>query len=766
MKAGYVPDPFGHISQLPQILRGFGIDSFIFTRGMVEKGRELGTEFVWVAPDEESSVLAIHQAEGYCNASLLGYPVQWGDASQHKFDMGMALKQVTEQIEKLGPKSNSSYLLLNNGCDHIEAQPEIPDIVRYANRKLKNVKLVHGSFLDYVRYLKAENLKLGKYRGELRSPWRYAVLAGTLSSRMYLKQANDTVQTLLEKWVEPVSTFAWVAAKEDYPDRLIRQAWKYLIQNHPHDDICGCSTDQVHREDMHRFEQARQMGEALMEQALEGIAEKVDARVEEGVTPFIVFNALAWERCDLFEIELNLPLPAVKNFVIRDNSGKKIPYQIRGRRSVTNWVRDKFIDFECVSLALHDRIPPLGYKRYLLEEGKPVSFSSELRIGKRWVENSLINLQIKSDGTLKITEKKDSSVYESCLMFQDTEDGGDEYNYSPIVNTETHTSKGGRAKITLVEKGPILATYRIELDMVLPKSLAVDRKRRSGQKVSCPLTSFVTVYEKSPRIDVRTEFENKVKDHRLRVLFQADIKTDSSFAESSFSVEKRPITPPSGEELVEKVLTHPQKSYVFLNDGKRGIAIVNRGLPEYGIIQGKKGNTIAITLLRAVGWLSRGDLLTRSGGAGVEFPSPEAQCQGRYTFHYSIIPHSGRWGKAGIQRIAYEHNVPLKGKVISVKKGTLPSELSFLSIEPANLMVTCLKKAEDGNAVILRFFNTTAKKVRGRIRCLREIRKAVLTNLEEKPRGGLRRLEVTNGNEINLEVNGNKIVTVKLYLSR
>ncbi len=99
----------------------------------------------------------------------------------------------------------------------------------------------------------------------------------------------------------------------------------------------------------------------------------------------------------------------------------------------------------------------------------------------------------------------------------------------------------------------------------------------------------------------------------MRVLFQIDIETDFSFADGHFTVEKRPIDPPSSEELVEKISTHPQKSYVFLNDGRRGVAIVNRGLPEYEIIRSQKGNTIAITLLRAVGWLSRDDCLEKGG---------------------------------------------------------------------------------------------------------------------------------------------------------
>ncbi len=77
--------------------------------------------------------------------------------------------------------------------------------------------------------------------------------------------------------------------------------------------------------------------------------------------------------------------------------------------------------------------------------------------------------------------------------------------------------------------------------------------------------------------------------------------------------------------------------------------------------------------------------------------------------------------------------------------------------------MTALKKAEEGNAVIARFFNTTSQKVRGRIKCLRKIRKAILTDLKEEPISS-KPLKVTNRNEINLEVKGNKIVTLKLYL--
>ncbi len=138
VKIGYVPDGFGHIAQLPQILAGFGIDNAFFWRGMGAEGDRLGTEFIWRAPDG-SAVTAILMPWGYHNVTNLGYGIHWGDTSEMIFDMDLALAKIERAIAKLRPMANTDALLLMNGIDHAEAEPRIPSIIEQANQRLNGV---------------------------------------------------------------------------------------------------------------------------------------------------------------------------------------------------------------------------------------------------------------------------------------------------------------------------------------------------------------------------------------------------------------------------------------------------------------------------------------------------------------------------------------------------------------------------------------------------------------------------------------------------
>ena len=133
MKAGYIPDPFGHISQLPQILQGFGIDSCFFMRGIGNEWDDMTTEFLWEAPDG-TRVLAVHLMNGYCNATSLGRKSLWASEDEG-VDMEAALAKVMGEKESLGRRASTKYLLLNNGCDHVEPQPELPEIIAYCNER-------------------------------------------------------------------------------------------------------------------------------------------------------------------------------------------------------------------------------------------------------------------------------------------------------------------------------------------------------------------------------------------------------------------------------------------------------------------------------------------------------------------------------------------------------------------------------------------------------------------------------------------------------
>jgi len=204
--------------------------------------------------------------------------------------------------------------------------------------------------------------------------------------------------------------------------------------------------------------------------------------------------------------------------------------------------------------------------------------------------------------------------------------------------------------------------------------------------------------------------ENRAADHRLRVHFPVPVKVDTFDVEGHFDVITRSLDLPTNtDEWVEQPSrTHPQCAWAQVNDGKTGLMVANRGLPEIEALRADQatglGTELALTLLRSVGWLSRADMSVRRGHAGPGLPTPEAQCIGETTFDYALIPHGAAWTDAADQAQAF--NAPLRAVPTPAHTGTLSSHGSFVEVGPDNLIVTAVKEAEDSNGLIVRFWNT------------------------------------------------------------
>ncbi len=331
MHVGYIPDPFGHIGQMPQILNGFGIRQAAFRRGLADEPCEVW----WQSPDG-SQVLTAYLRDGYDNAA--GLPVA---------DLPRFVSEVRRLRDNLLPHAAATHLLLLQGTDHMEPPAGTPAAIAFAAGKLDGDLLVHSTLADYLQAMQAsvEAGRLPVVLGELRQSKRHHLLPGVLSTRMWIKQRNRACETLLEKWVEPFTAFAALAS-EGAPEvthlnrtaEIARSAWRLLMENHPHDSICGCSIDQVHEEMRVRFDQVDQIGEELTRQSLETLAGVISTRVDqiqrindsESIeAAVVVFNPTLAPRTDLAEAAVELP-PAVSAFELVDENGASIPYQTRG----------------------------------------------------------------------------------------------------------------------------------------------------------------------------------------------------------------------------------------------------------------------------------------------------------------------------------------------------------------------------------------------------------------------------------------------------
>ncbi len=783
MPIGYVPDGFGHIAQLPQILRGFGIDNVFFWRGMGADGDRLGTEFEWCAPDG-SPVTTILMPWGYHNVANLGYAIHWGDVSQMEFDWALAHKKIAGALEKLKPMANTNALLLMNGIDHAEVEPRIPEVIRQANGRLDGVVIHHGTLRDHLERVRTSGVALPTSEGEFR--WgRYSeILQGVYSTRIHLKQQNHAGETQLERYMEPITALAWLSGAQvpDGTAALANLAWHWLLLNHPHDDIYGSGIDEVHHEMDFRFSRARQIADALIRDHFRLLARQVDMSGQDG-TPVLAFNPLGWARDEIVEalIEFDFNDPKAGAFQLVDAAGRAVPHQViedeeRFWMEVLKPNRKR-----CVRVLFPAQVPALGWTTFYAGPvtGVVPPPAGELTVAERGAENQFLTFTIAADGGLTVTDKISGYTYGGLHHFDDVEDAGDEYTYCPLpAHGQTISTEGGQAAITCVESGPCRAAFRIERMLAIPHSLTADRQRRSPATVALPIVSHVYLYAGQPGLYITTEIDNQARDHKLSVRFPTGLRVAQAHVDESFMVAERDLHLPDSMGWVEDPtpLMH-QRTFTDLSDGVRGLAIANKGLPSVEVTE---DGTIALTLLRAVGWLSRDDLWVRRIAAGPLVPTPGAQCLGPYRYEYAILPHAGDW--QGVYQTAHAMNAPVLARRADThpglelremnitrddpslvtpipwpRGGTLPPTLSAIQIEPAALVLSAVRRSER-NTLIVRFYNITREPVSGTVTLGLPASAAYRTTLAEE-RG--MQIDLIEGKRVRLDVRGAEVVTLE-----
>jgi mannosylglycerate hydrolase len=803
MKLGYVPDGFGHIAQLPQILRGFGIDSAFFWRGVGAEGDRLGTEFEWVAKDG-SRVTTIWMPGGYHNVSNLGYAIRWGDTSQMEFDWDLAIDQIREALSTLKPIARTNALLLMSGIDHAEAEPRITEVLARANTDIPDAVIVHGTLGEHLARVLASDVKLPEFQGEFR--WgRYAeILQGVYSTRIHLKQTNHRVETLLERYTEPLTAFTWLAGARppEGTQDLVWTAWRWLLKNHPHDDIYGSGIDAVHDEMGFRFGQAEQIGRVLVRDSLRLIARQADFTAQAG-TPILIFNPLGWPRQEIAvgEIDFDFDDPTADDFRLVDDQGKTLPHQVLSDEEVV-WMEPlKPNRKRRVRVAFPVNAPACGYTTVYAQPGGGAApdWGGEWAVGERGAENRYLAFAIEADGSLTVTDKTTGAVYPGLHHFYDVDDAGDEYSYCPCPNSQTFSTKtmgltrglsplSLAAKVERTAEGPCLGSFRVERTLRIPAGLTRDRKRRQRRLVRLPIVSTVTLYRDRPGLFVETQIVNNARDHKLTVVFPTpSVRPAQAHVDGSFLVVGRDIELPPTEGWVEEPtpLMH-QRAFTDVSDGERGLAVLNRGLPSVEVERTDGGTRIALTLLRSVGWLSRADLSNRRVAAGPLVPTPGAQCLGEHTFEYAILPHAGDWRE--VYRTAYGYTAPLlvaradthegmelrEMPFIGVdleraeqmikpipwpRGGPNPTTLSFFTLEPDTLVISAVRRTADGEGLVVRFYNLSDEEVVARLRSWRPLEAAGRLNLNEER---LDKIALADAHTITLPVFAGQVVTCEL----
>ncbi len=789
MKIGYVPDGFGHIAQLPQILRGFGIDNAFFWRGMGAEGDELGTEFEWQALDG-SSVTTILMPWGYHTASNLGYGVHWGDFSQMQFDMELALEKLGRFVHKLTPMTHTDTVLLMNGIDHQEAQPEVPRVLMIANDLNMDFRVRQTTIknhLDDVRaFVRHNNLTLPKFQGEFR--WgRYSeILQGVHATRLHLKQRNHRTETLLERVTEPLIAMAAMAGatsveQQAGTDDLLWTAWRWLLLNHPHDDMYGCGIDAVHEEMAYRFSQAEQIGSLLARDNLRALARHVDFSAHPGI-PLIFVNPLNWQREEMVEVDIdfNYDDESADNFEIVTGEGHPVAYQVLSDEQ-TFWMETlKANRKRRVRIIVPVSVPSCGYTAlYAHPRRQPRPVTADWTFDEHSAENRYLKLEIADDGSLSITHKASGRSFSGLNQFEDVADSGDAYTFCPLPGDVPISTSGTQAEIRQLWAGANAVCLAVTQRLSLPAGLAADRQSRSGE-TTITITSEIIVERDTPFVKIRTRFFNSARDHKLSAIFPTGLDVALAHVDESFAVVERQIDLPASEGWVEDPtpLMH-QRAFTDVSSDGLGLAILNRGQAAVEVTRGEDGLArIALPLVRAVGWLSRDDLWVRRIAAGPLVPTPGAQCQQEFTCEYAIFPHEGDW--RDVYATAYNYVTPITAgradthagidlhdmnitrddpaKITPIPfplGGELPETHRFFGMEGQGVVLTALRRGEGG--ILLRGFNILREPTSTTITSAQPLAAAYRLNLNEEVQESL---VVKDAHTLDIPLRPGEIVTV------
>ncbi len=655
MRSGWLLDNFGQISQTAQIHEQCGITGLYVWRGVAMDPERVTSEFLWESPDG-TSLFSVYLLNSYRNVMRLA---EYSDM--------MKDRMVTE-VEKLKPFTTSSHLLLMNGYDQEMIPDDIQPYIQSGELDGSDFSTIQDDPDSYIKAIQQEEPDLQVVKGPLYNGRFISVFPGVMSTRMYLKTQNDRLERLLEKKVEPLSVLAWMLG-DDYESSHIMLAWKRLLQNHPHDSICGVSIDDVHKDMEMRNRQVYALETSLLDKKVAFLAGAVDSSSSPTKDATIVFNTAPYTRSDVIE-----------------------------QNGASRFVRN---------------IPAMGYK-VITEEEYP---EQRLVVDGLTAENQFIRFSLQSNGSFNLLYKETGRLYKDLGIIEDMGDSGDEYNYSFPKYDVRITTKDTAAQIEMIDSSDISVTYRVQWILDIPVSDIDDHMRRSRQTQLLPIITYITVKADSPVVSCKTIVRNTAKDHRMRILIPTGIETESSWAGSPFDITERPISIPDYQEseipeYVRKVIVGAREAspstyfhtreFVDMNDGKQGIALLHKGLPEYQIID---SDTIALTLFRSVGWIAK-DINTRIGDAGPEIYTPDAQCLREMTFEYGVCPHT-KDSYSGISRRAELFNNELLVVSTPAKEGPLPSEHSWLHISDTRncVKITAVKRSEDNSSIILRGVN-------------------------------------------------------------
>jgi hypothetical protein len=747
----YCPDSFGHPAILPELAAGFGCQLIVLWRGFGGSRWLVGDVALWRGPSGATVPVYALPPDGYEFGSSL--PVDDGEARAR----WEGIRAVLE------PRAATGVALLLNGADHHARQRAQADAVRALARAATPALVVASSLRGAAAAIVARvaNGVVPTVEGELRDSYGSAwTLQGTLGVRAAQKRLNAQAERRLVRDVEP-----WLALLPAGGEAATRAqldaAWRTLLQSHPHDTLCGTSIDTVALAMDARLRSVETQARGLREDALLALAghdrEQVRALLDDSRPVVLLRNPAPRTRSGVVELRLSATVAAV---AVGPHSGTRqgtprqlprwgvegMPLQILSRRervALTEAPRaypraDRV--GEVRALGWVDDLGGYAMETRAQRKRRAATMPDPVRADGLTLENGLLRVMVDPGGEVLLEDLATGRVIHRLLSLEQRVEAGDLYTPAPREALAAPTLLNVRATL----RGPLRG------EIALSHTLGDDRRGRGRCVVRLQLDAAL------PALRVLLEGRNRDGNHRLRLRVATDLAHATTLADSAFlPVGRAPLDLPDSDQRTERVVpTAPLHEWVTRFGGDAGVTLFSDGLTEYESLE---DGSIAVTLFRAVGELSRADLPERPGHAGWPAKTPGAQAIGPYAANFAVALHGAdHWRtRELIARLADDVLLPIRGETL--RYNLLEAHVAGgLELRGEGLVFSTACPAQADGWIVLRCVNRRDEPTRGEWRLGRRIEHAVRARLDETPGAAL---QVRDGS-IEFDAAPHEVVTI------
>jgi alpha-mannosidase len=496
-------------------------------------------------------------------------------------------------------------------------------------------------------------------RGELQhhSPGCYTTHSG-------IKRWNRRAENLLQR-AEKWCAVADALGARAYPRDELARAWKLVLFNQFHDTLAGTSIEPAYEDARDQLGHASSVAAAAFNAAVQSIARQIAIEPEDDMRPVVVFNPHPWPlRADV-ELEYTWTRPQGHHLV--DDEGAPVPLQTTRPLTTMSGTRSRFV--------FPADVPPLGYRTYRVRVGELVLEQHKLSAGPTTLENGHVLLELDpATGRIARLVHKASGADLAAPDARHAvvvDDRSDTWGHG----VEAYDEELGEFECTgvrLLEAGPVRAILRVE-------------SRFGGST----LREDYVLSADAPYVDVRVTLDWHERLKLLKLRYPTSVETERATFETPYGHLEREA---SGHE-------EPGQSWVDVSAGGRGLTVINDAKHGYDV----RGGDIGVSAVRSPVWAWHDPRELEEGG---DF---EYMDQGRQTFLVRLVPHGGDRRDADVVRRAAELNQPPFALIETYHDGPLPQQRSFATDGGGDAVLTVLKEAEDGGALVVRAFESAGR---------------------------------------------------------